>query len=75
MEQLKKRAHGLRQEIAAAFGKLKLDSLAEEKLRLQADMKAPDFWQDNLKATATTKNAAAHVRPLGRSGRAEDHDP
>jgi peptide chain release factor 2 len=64
MEQLKKRAHGLRQEIAAAFGKLKLDSLAEEKLRLQADMKAPDFWQDNLKAAATTKKAADIARKI-----------
>ncbi|MDB5160958.1 MAG: Peptide chain release factor 2 [Candidatus Saccharibacteria bacterium] len=64
MESLQKNAGDLAQEINQAVSRLKLDDLEKRRGELQAQMQAPDFWQDNKKAQAVSKEESDISRKI-----------
>jgi peptide chain release factor 2 len=59
MEQITKRANELVTEIAQAAKRIKLSELETELNLYAKEMKAPDFWDDNLHAQEVSKKHAA----------------
>jgi peptide chain release factor 2 len=59
MDQLKKRAQSLSQQIAEALAKMELTKQEAQLNRLREHMEKPDFWQDNQKAQRVSKEEAS----------------
>lgn len=55
MEELAKKADSLSAEIAEAFARLNIESLAKQLEGLRSSSQKPDFWNDNSKAQETMK--------------------
>lgn len=58
MEELKKRADKLKDEVGKATTRIKLQELEAEYIQAQAQMAQPDFWNDNKKAQEVSKQAS-----------------
>ena len=65
MDSLKKHAAKLHKDIAAAARQLDINRLLERIDQLEAVMARPDFWRDNQKAQALSKEAAALKQRTG----------
>ena len=64
MEQLTRQLDLVAQELQQAATKLKLDEKHQELNRLRGQMAAVDFWQDNQKAQAVSKQEADLARAI-----------
>jgi peptide chain release factor 2 len=59
MEKLKQQLNELRKSVKDSAAKLDFEKNEAEIERLRADMAAPDFWQDNLKAQEVSRQEAS----------------
>lgn len=59
MEELKTRAHTLKNEIESATSKLRISQRQKELNELRKEITKPDFWQNSAHAQAVTKQEAA----------------
>lgn len=59
MDSLKARLQTLRTNAQQAAGQLQLEALITEKITLQKQSEAPDFWQDNLAAQGVMKRLSS----------------
>ncbi len=64
MEQLDKQLSSLQTDISKALEKLNISNLSEQREKLRTQMKSPDFWQDNKKAQAISKQEADISRKI-----------
>ncbi len=64
MEELKKQASDLRQNLDIAFERLKFIELDAQESKLQAEMQLPDFWQDSQNAQDVAKRQSSLERRL-----------
>ena len=66
MEQLKKRAERLKEEIEQSVQRIGLAQHEAELVKLRAEMAGDDFWQDNQHAQQVSKqeaNLVSKVKP------------
>jgi peptide chain release factor 2 len=64
MEQLRKRLHGLNNQVAEALARLNIEKQTEERNRLREHMEKPDFWSDNQKARQVTKQEVGLTKKI-----------
>ena len=65
MDKIRQRLNTLSAQLDAAWQKLRGDELSREQNALQEQMAAPDFWQDNQRAQALTRQEAKLQALLG----------